>query len=58
MYIGHTGGGVLLDAPPMVKGEGGHHSWHIFSIFLLILFVVVAGYLCSHNRKRVRLCVL
>ena len=33
--------------------SGSYGSWHFFTIILVLATVVIGGYLCVHNRKKV-----
>ena len=45
------------DKPSSSGGGGWFGMWHFLIIFLLIAGVVGVVYVCSHNRKRVSVCV-
>ena len=48
--VDHVNGGV----DQTDDNDDGYSYWHFAAILLFILFLGVAGYLASHNRKKVR----
>ena len=48
---------VVEEVEEEVK-SGSYGSWHFFTIILVLAVVVIGGYLCIHNRKKVALCPL
>ena len=46
---------VEEEVDKVVSGRS-YGSWHFFTIIVVLAVVVIGGYLCVHNRKKVRYC--